>query len=400
MRTVLSVLGGSSPFTCALFPSLANALSSSWPSLEIRLFGRSIYALELVAAHARTCFPQVRISYTACIEEALDGADVVLHQIRYGGLEGRRDDEAFGKQYGVPSDETLGPAGLRAGLRTRRGLEWISTRINRHAPNAIVLNLTNPLSLSTSLMVEFGVQEVVGLCELPTETFTQVCAVADIDAATVDWSYTGFNHRGFVYDLRVGTNSVLDRVLKAWDAIGINGIPRRDVEALEAIPTKYFRMFCRGDAISHEGRANQLRDIRNEILVELAANTKAPPQALTARDMPWYEKSVVPWLSVLMSGEGASRRLIVGTLPMADGLAWEHRVSVVKRSVQTASSPPPPPAVQIWIDRFAEHEALCLAAVKSGRRNAIRMALNADPIVTAAKAHKAVDAMAGALARV
>ncbi len=61
--------------------------------------------------------PGWRSTCTTSLAEALDGADLVVHQIRYGDLAGRAADERFAAELGAAADETLGPGALRSALR-------------------------------------------------------------------------------------------------------------------------------------------------------------------------------------------------------------------------------------------------------------------------------------------
>src|SRR5882672_2642964 len=111
MSRTVAILGASTPFTAALI----EALRRSDP-FELRLFGRDVQALERMKRYAqrRLGWP---VSATARIAEAVDGADVVVNQIRFGGMEGRARDEELASRWRLPADETIGPCGLSAALR-------------------------------------------------------------------------------------------------------------------------------------------------------------------------------------------------------------------------------------------------------------------------------------------
>jgi 6-phospho-beta-glucosidase len=113
----LAVLGGSSPYTIGLVDCLG-ASREVGTGGEVILAGRDLLMLQLMqqyAAHSLRGRWRVRIALTP--EDALDGSDVVLHQIRYGGLAAREDDERLARRFAAPADESLGPAGLVAGIR-------------------------------------------------------------------------------------------------------------------------------------------------------------------------------------------------------------------------------------------------------------------------------------------
>jgi len=110
MPAKIAILGGSSPFTAALVDAMADARHGIPPG-ELVLQGRTEQALELVSGYARHQLGDAgwSVHWNVDLDAALDGADVVIHQIRYGGMEGRHDDERLAAEVSIPPDETLGP---------------------------------------------------------------------------------------------------------------------------------------------------------------------------------------------------------------------------------------------------------------------------------------------------
>ncbi|CCD36715.1 putative glycoside hydrolase [Candidatus Paraburkholderia kirkii UZHbot1] len=107
----LAVIGGSSPFTVELFHQLALTELREQP-YALSLHGRNFDALELVRYFAAATLPAWRILATPDLDEALADANIVVHQARYGGLEGRFQDELLAATLDTLVDETLGPGGL------------------------------------------------------------------------------------------------------------------------------------------------------------------------------------------------------------------------------------------------------------------------------------------------
>src|SRR5690348_18141692 len=104
----------------------------------------------------------------ACGWEALEGADVVLIQIRNGGYKGRSFDEQFPLQYGIPGDEGLGPGGLSAGVRNWPVVRDALKQVSLFAPAAFVLILSSPVGLLVrAAKQEFPSIRLAGICELP-----------------------------------------------------------------------------------------------------------------------------------------------------------------------------------------------------------------------------------------
>ncbi|MEU3502027.1 6-phospho-beta-glucosidase, partial [Streptomyces hundungensis] len=88
-----------------------------------------------------------RVRTTTDLDEALRGADFVFSAIRVGGLEGRAADERIALDEGVLGQETVGAGGIAYGLRTVPVAVEIARRVKALAPDAWVINFTNPAGL-------------------------------------------------------------------------------------------------------------------------------------------------------------------------------------------------------------------------------------------------------------
>jgi 6-phospho-beta-glucosidase len=112
------IIGGSSFST----PGLLNFLDSNGTprGMEVVLASRSRERLAAVkrAAHflARGNL-EIKTETTESNNwsEILDGAEIVVIQIRVGGFDGRLFDETFPNRYGLCGDEGLGAGGVSAG---------------------------------------------------------------------------------------------------------------------------------------------------------------------------------------------------------------------------------------------------------------------------------------------
>ncbi|MGR6535310.1 6-phospho-beta-glucosidase [Streptomyces rochei] len=153
------------------------------------------------------------VTATTDLDEALRGADFVFSAIRVGGLEGRAADERVALAEGVLGQETVGAGGIAYGLRTVPVAVDIARRTARLAPDAWVINFTNPAGLVTEAMSRHLGDRVVGICDSPVGLGRRIARVlgADPDRAFID--YVGLNHLGWVRGLRVAGRDELPRLL-------------------------------------------------------------------------------------------------------------------------------------------------------------------------------------------
>ena len=377
MTTRLTILGGSSPYTVALIDALAG-VPESLLDTTVMLHGRNADHLRAVQRYARAKLAGLvaHVESTRCVEQALEGASVVVHQVRYGGLEARADDEAFAEAFGIAADETLGPAAVRAALRMAPAVARLADVLRTRCPDAWVVNLANPLGISTSLLCAAGIR-AFGVCELPAVTVQLAASILDVPFASLEWRYHGLNHRGFVHDLRRGGVDVLPDLLARLGDRTINGISRDVIEELDAIPLKYFPL-VRSARRPSGRRAAFLTELGQRIFRELQASPHASPPSLGRRDLRWYPEAVVPAIVAVTST--APRRLVVD-LPDEDGVVVEAHADVCASGVRRVPAGAPGRRVAAWLDVFMAHERAFLTAVATPSLDTLTAALAADPLL-------------------
>ncbi|MFE6281988.1 6-phospho-beta-glucosidase [Streptomyces sp. NPDC057877] len=213
------------------------------------LDARRLYAVSRVLAEQSANIPDApRVTVTTDLDDALRGADFVFSAIRVGGLQGRADDERVALAEGVLGQETVGAGGIAYGLRTVPVALDIARRVARLAPDAWVINFTNPAGLVTEAMSHHLGDRVIGICDSPVglgRRIARVLGVRDPAAAWID--YVGLNHLGWVRALRVGGRDELPRLLADPDLLGSfeeGRIFGADwLRSLGAVPNEYLHYY-------------------------------------------------------------------------------------------------------------------------------------------------------------
>ncbi|MFD6228107.1 6-phospho-beta-glucosidase [Streptomyces sp. NPDC060232] len=187
------------------------------------------------------------VTATRDLDEALRGADFVFSAIRVGGLEGRAADERVALAEGVLGQETVGAGGVAYGLRTVPVARAIARRISRVAPEAWVINFTNPAGLVTEAMAEELGDRVIGICDSPVGLGRRIARLlgARPDEAWID--YVGLNHLGWVRGLHIGGRDELPRLLADTKALESFEEGRlfgaQWLQSLGAIPNEYLHYY-------------------------------------------------------------------------------------------------------------------------------------------------------------
>ncbi|MFH7339700.1 6-phospho-beta-glucosidase [Streptomyces sp. KHY 26] len=207
-----------------------------------------LHAVSRVLAEQAAGTPDApRVSTTTDLDEALGGADFVFSAIRVGGLSGRADDERIALAEGVLGQETVGAGGIAYGLRTVPVATDIARRVARLAPDAWVINFTNPAGLVTEAMSRHLGDRVIGICDSPVGLGRRLARVLGADPRDAFVDYVGLNHLGWVRGLRVAGRDELPRLLADPALLGSFEEGRLFgpdwLRSLGAIPNEYLHYY-------------------------------------------------------------------------------------------------------------------------------------------------------------
>ncbi|MER7925285.1 6-phospho-beta-glucosidase [Streptomyces sp. NPDC096057] len=207
-----------------------------------------LYAVARVLAEQAATVPDApAVTATTDLDEALRGADFVFSAIRVGGLEGRANDERVALAQGVLGQETVGAGGIAYGLRTVPVAVDIARRVARLAPDAWVINFTNPAGLVTEAMSRHLGDRVIGICDSPVGLGRRIAKVLGANPREAFIDYVGLNHLGWVRGLRVAGRDELPRLLADPDLLGSfeeGKLFGTDwLQSLGAIPNEYLHYY-------------------------------------------------------------------------------------------------------------------------------------------------------------
>ncbi|WP_214321137.1 6-phospho-beta-glucosidase [Nonomuraea sediminis] len=214
------------------------------------------HVLEQLAGDER----EIKVHTTTDLDTALGGADFVFSAIRVGGLAGRTADERVALELGLLGQETTGPGGIAYGLRTVPVAVRVAERIAAVAPDAWVINFTNPAGMITEAMQSVLGERVVGICDSPIGLIRRSAAALGLDPARVSPDYVGLNHLGWLRGLSYQGRDVLpelladDQALERVEEARLFG--NEWVRTLGALPNEYlhYYYFARESIASITGR--------------------------------------------------------------------------------------------------------------------------------------------------
>lgn len=133
--------------------------------------------------------------------EALDGADFAINMVQVGMHASTLLDFEIPARYGLRQTiaDTLGIGGIFRALRTIPVLLGIGEDLAAVAPDAWLLNYTNPMSILCQAYAEGSPhKQVVGLCHSIQHTTHQLAELVDVPFEEVTFLGAGVNHQAFI----------------------------------------------------------------------------------------------------------------------------------------------------------------------------------------------------------
>ena len=139
------------------------------------------------------------VSTTTDQRRAIEGADYVIVTIMVGGLKHYGSDGAIPVKYGVlPTvGDTIGPGAVFRLIRTGPVVQQIARDVQETAPDAWVLNYTNPMAMIVWTFLASGHERTVGLCHSIQGSYRKIAGFLGIPLEEVRYTAGGINHINF-----------------------------------------------------------------------------------------------------------------------------------------------------------------------------------------------------------
>jgi 6-phospho-beta-glucosidase len=120
--------------------------------------------------------------------------------------------------------------------------------LSRVAPDAVLINFTNPAGLITQAISAQGKVRAVGVCDTPGGTVSRLAQFLEADSYEVAGSYAGLNHLGWIASLRVDGQERIGDLLGRFEDLQrfdhrFAGFDPAMVRRIGAIPAEYVYYF-------------------------------------------------------------------------------------------------------------------------------------------------------------
>ncbi|MEU7000896.1 6-phospho-beta-glucosidase [Nonomuraea sp. NPDC046570] len=402
----IAVVGGGSTYTPELIDGFAR-LREELPLTEIALIDRDARRLEPVAGMARRMLARAghpaQVIATDSVERGVAGARAVLLQLRVGGQAARDVDETLPLRCGCVGQETTGAGGLAKALRTVPVVLDIAARVRELAPEAWIVDFTNPVGIVTRALLRDG-HRAIGLCNVAIGFQRRFAGHLGVAPERVSLGHVGLNHLSWERTVQLDGADVLPRLIEEHgERIADDvGLPVGLIRRLGVVPSYYLRYFYAHDLVVEEQRSKPTRASEVaamearllEMYADPAVDTK--PALLGGRGGAYYSEAAVALIASLLGDRGDTQVVNLrngGALPfLPDDAVIEVPAAITAAGATALPVAPVEPLYAGLIAHVTAYEALALTAALEGGAERVHDALLAHPLV-------GQEAVAGELTR-
>lgn len=343
--------------------------------------------------------------------EALDGADYVVTQLRVGGMAARIRDEEIPLRHGVIGQETTGPGGFINALRTIPVMMDLAGDLAELAPEAWLVNFTNPSGIVTEALLKHTKVKTIGLCNNAINMQRWLAEAFGAADDEIYLEFVGCNHLLWANRVFLRGRDVTERALEivAGDTtlnmknIPAHAWPRELILSLGAIPCPYQRYYYLGDEVlaglkkaKAEGRPSRGEEVRI-VEEELFAFYRDPgraekPAALSKRGGSLYSEAAMRLISSIHRDRrdvqcvDVQNRGALADLP--DDTVVEVNCLIDARGAHPIAVGRLRPQLRGLLQQVKAYEELTIAAALTGDRGLAFQALLANPLVPSARVAK------------
>ena len=400
----VTIIGGGSSYT----PELINGFLerfAQFPLQELWLHDISAERLDIVGGFAQRMVAAKNAPFTVHLTQdrrkAIAGASYVITQLRVGGMEARREDEYLGRRHGLVGQETTGVGGMCKALRTIPVILAIAQDMRELAPDALLVNFTNPAGLVTEAVTRH-VPEItaVGVCNVPYNARMSILEGLEkrgISAAPeqTELNTLGLNHlswhRGFTVDGKDVWPQVMAQYLADLRAADEPEWEPELIDSLQMIPNYYLQYFYHtAHKIAEQeawppSRAEEVILIEAKLLKQYAELDRTePPEGLMERGGAYYSTVATQLLNAHYNDLGETHVVNVAHNGAVTGWPSDWVLEIPCRidrdGVHPLEAEPLPSAVFGLLSEVKMYELLTVKAAVYGDRKAAYQALLAHPL--------------------
>src|SRR5690625_3856951 len=222
-KQVVTIAGGGSGYTPGIVLTMLN--HEDFKVKELRLYDDDTIKNEKMGIIIEHILENgnynVTFKRTEDPKEAFINTDFIFSQIRVGKIEMREKDEKIPLKHGIVGQETCGLGGFSYGIRSMKGFLKLVEDIQTYAPDAWILNYTNPETIvAEAIRREYPNIKIINACDMTIGIEEIISKSFGLDRSNWIPIYYGLNHFGWydsIYDVSLGRDimpEILEKIKK------------------------------------------------------------------------------------------------------------------------------------------------------------------------------------------
>jgi len=256
------------------------------------------------------------IIITDNLELAIEGADYVLGQVRVGMLEARIRDEKIPLKYNLLGQETTGAGGFMKALRTIPVIMNVAKTMERLAPDAWLINFSNPSGIIAETILNHSSVKMMGLCNGPIGMIREAKNKLPEDTKEFDYDFVGLNHLCWLTGIYADGVEILQKHLGRADSSQIGATSFKNIpespyspellQVMKGIPIGYLNYYYfRDESVKKCQNAEKTRGevcvgIEDELLrLYQDTSIKEKPDVLNQRGGALYSEAAVSLIDAI-----------------------------------------------------------------------------------------------------
>jgi len=398
----LAVIGGGSTYTPELIDGIIKR-HNRLPITHIHLIDIEPTKLLVIASFAKRMLKaagiEIEIEYGTDLVAGVRGASFVVSQFRVGTQAARHRDELLGRKYQLVGQETVGVGGFAKALRTIPVAINIAQVVAQEAPQATLLNFTNPAGLITQAIIqEVPTLTTIGLCNVPWNTRIEIAGAMGVDSTQVSFDYIGLNHLSWIRGVHVDGIDRSTEAISAFRGLTIEkGKPgdspawtQSSIDLLQAIPNYYLSYYYSEKMwVEYQSknptRASEVMKIEEVLIEKFKDETLVTkPEELMQRGGAYYSDSAAELMADIHTDAGTVHivnTLNNGAVPgFPDDAVMEIPAIITSAGAKSITTNTMRSDIDSLVRAVKDFELLTINAALTGSEDSALRALITNPI--------------------
>ncbi len=348
----------------------------------------------------------MKIILTEDRREAIKDASFVTTQMRIGRLPARVLDERIPLSHGIIGQETNGAGGMFKAFRTIPVIFDIIKDIQELAPDAWMINFTNPSGMIQEAILNYtDFDRALGLCNVPINMHYGIADLLKVDSDDLELKLQGMNHFVFATDVLVKGESKMDELINIYSNITpeqtismknfmVRPFSASLIKSMRAIPCPYLSYyFFTKEQLETELEEYKEGRVRGEVVSRLEdelfelykdENLKVKPPQLSERGGARYSDAACNLIESIYTDRKDIQYVNTRNMSTIDGLPYNSAVEVACRigagGAQPLATGAMPLPISGYVQMMKSFEQMVVKAAVEGDRDLAVAALDFNPL--------------------